>query len=64
MERDDLVQVAERELCAAEQAYRADPSDLNRRRITKAWLDVQDARGEPFDADGPLPFLAPPPKDP
>ena len=59
MERDDLVQLAERELLEAEQAYRADPSDDNRRRITKAWLGVQDARGEPFDTEAPFPFLAP-----
>ena len=45
MERDDeLVQIAERQLADAEEAYRHDPSDGNRRRIMKAWSAVRSAR--------------------
>ena len=45
MERDDeLVQIAERQFADAEEAYRHDPSDGNRRRIMKAWSAVRSAR--------------------
>ncbi len=58
VERDDLVQAAERALFDAENAYRAEPSDTNRRRVMKAWSEVLEARGEPphDDADAPFPF--------
>jgi len=60
VERDDLVQVAERALFDAEQAYRADPSELNQRRVQRAWAEVREARGEPLNQDVPLPFLPSP----
>jgi hypothetical protein len=41
---DDLVQVAERALADAEQAYRLDPSDANQRRVMSAWSFVRNAR--------------------
>jgi hypothetical protein len=41
-----LIQIAERQLADAEEAYRADPSDANQRRIWKAWSAVRQARGE------------------
>jgi hypothetical protein len=63
VERDDLVQVAERELLEAEKAYRADPSDANQRRVMRAWTEVRRARGEPSDNDVPFPFLASRPSD-
>jgi hypothetical protein len=47
MDADELVQIAERALFDAEQAYRADPSDVNRRRVMKAWSEVQKARERP-----------------
>jgi hypothetical protein len=46
VERDeDLIQMAERQLADAEEAYRVDPSDANRRRVIKAWSAVRRARG-------------------
>lgn len=62
MSSDDLVQNAERALRDAEAAYRADPSDANRRRIVRAWTEVKEARGAPTDDDVPFPFLAPRPQ--
>jgi hypothetical protein len=58
VERDELVQAAERALFDAEQAYRADGSDVNRRQVMKAWLQVREARGEQPDdgSDPPFPF--------
>jgi hypothetical protein len=55
VERDELVQAAERALFDAEQAYRADGSETNRQRIKKAWVRVQEARhGErPEDQSDP-----------
>jgi hypothetical protein len=41
---DELVQIAERQLAAAEETYRLDPSDANQRRIMKAWSVVRRAR--------------------
>jgi hypothetical protein len=62
MERDELVQAAERALFEAEQAYGADPSDANQRRVVRAWSQVREARGEPpddGDDNGLFPFVAP-----
>jgi hypothetical protein len=42
---DELVQIAERQLADAEEAYRRDPSDANQRRIVRAWSVVRRARG-------------------
>ena len=41
---EELIQVAERQLADAEEAYRLDPSDTNQRRIMKAWSAVRRAR--------------------
>ena len=43
---DELIQVAERQLADAEEAYRLDPSDANQRRIMKAWSVVRRARDQ------------------
>jgi len=43
---EELVQLTERQLAAAEEAYRLDPSTANQRRIMKAWSAVRRARGE------------------
>ena len=58
MERDELVQAAERKLFEAEQAYRAAPSDAGQRRMMRAWTELRETRGEPSDNDVPFPFLA------
>jgi len=60
MEADnELIQLAERQLAAAEEAaYRVDPSDANQRRIMRAWTAVRRARGE--EQTSPLNPLAPP----
>jgi hypothetical protein len=39
-----LVQIAERALADAEEAYRFDPSDANQRSVWKAWSFVRNAR--------------------
>jgi hypothetical protein len=44
MAEDDLVQMAERALADAEEAYRLDPSDANQRRVMSAWSFVQRTR--------------------
>lgn len=62
VERDELIQAAERALLEAEQAYRVDPSAVNQRRIQRAWTYVREARGEPDD-DVPFPFLSSHPKE-
>jgi hypothetical protein len=41
---DDLVQVAERALADAEEAFRLDPSEANQRRVMSAWSFVRHAR--------------------
>src|SRR5579884_2309084 len=41
---EDLVQIAERALADAEEAYRLDPSETNQRRAMKAWASVRAAR--------------------
>lgn len=55
----ELIQVAERQLANAEEAYRLEPSDANRRRIMKAWSAVRRVRGEPDDGRGLLPPFRP-----
>jgi hypothetical protein len=52
---DEVIQVAERQLADAEEAYRLEPSDANRRRIMKAWSAVRRVRGEPDDGRGLVP---------
>jgi hypothetical protein len=41
---DELIQITERQLADAEEAYRLDPSEANQRRIMKAWSAVCRAR--------------------
>jgi hypothetical protein len=41
---EELIQLAERQLADAEEAYRRDPSDVNQRKIVKAWSAVRRAR--------------------
>jgi cold shock protein len=41
---EELIQVAERQVADAEEAYRLHPSDANQRRIMKAWSAVRRAR--------------------
>ena len=52
---DELIQLTERQLADAEEAYRLDPSDANQRRIMKAWSAVRRIRdaGEGGHADEP-----------
>ncbi|HTX11290.1 MAG TPA: hypothetical protein VME22_21900 [Solirubrobacteraceae bacterium] len=54
MDADELVQIAERMLFDAEEAYRLDPSSANQRRVMKAWTAVRRARerqrDDPVDA--------------
>ena len=57
-----LIQIAERQLADAEEAYRADPSDANQRRIWKAWTAVRKARGKPRGQNA-QPVEPPPPSD-
>jgi hypothetical protein len=42
---DELIQMAERQLAEAEEAYRRDPSTTNQRLIMKRWDAVREARG-------------------
>jgi hypothetical protein len=44
VDADALIQITERQLADAEEAYRLDPSDANQRRIMKAWSAVRRAR--------------------
>jgi hypothetical protein len=44
MEEDNVVQMAERALADAEEAYRRDQSDANQSRVMSAWSFVQRAR--------------------
>jgi len=55
---EELIQLAERQLATAEEAYRLDPSEANQRRIMRAWAAVRRARGE--EQTSPLNPLAPP----
>src|ERR1700743_1380478 len=55
--RDELIQIAERQLAEAEEAFRRDPSGANQRRIEKAWGAGRDARGEGGPAPEALPWL-------
>ena len=41
---EELIQLTERQLADAEEAYRLDPTDANQRRIMKAWSAVRRAR--------------------
>jgi hypothetical protein len=41
---EELIQVTERQLADAEEAYQLDPSEANQRRIMKAWSAVRRAR--------------------
>jgi hypothetical protein len=41
---EELVQLTERQLADAEEAYRLDPTDANQRRIMKAWSAERRAR--------------------
>jgi len=63
MERDVLIQAAERALFEAEQSYRADPSEINQRRVQRAWTEVREARGQSPNDDVPFPFLSSRPRD-
>jgi hypothetical protein len=49
----ELIQIAERQLADAEEAYRLDPSEANQRRIWKAWSAVRRARGQQPEAAEP-----------
>jgi hypothetical protein len=40
---EELVQITERHLADAEEAYRRNPSDANQRRIMSAWTAVRRA---------------------
>ncbi|HEX3689577.1 MAG TPA: hypothetical protein VHV28_07770 [Solirubrobacteraceae bacterium] len=51
---EELIQITERQLADAEEAYRREPSDANQRRIMKAWSAVREARGTGDDIK--LPF--------
>jgi hypothetical protein len=68
VEEESLVQIAERALYEAEQAYRLDPSEANQRRIMSAWSLVRRAReqeqhaAERSPAD-PTPCERPPARD-
>lgn len=57
---EELIQLTERQLANAEEAYRLDPSEANQRRIMKAWSAVRRARGE-MGADPANPFRPNPP---
>jgi hypothetical protein len=46
---EELIQLAERQLADAEEAYRLDPSDANQRRIMRAWSAVREARDRARD---------------
>jgi hypothetical protein len=41
---DELVQITERALFEAEEAYRVDQSEANQRRVVRAWSAVRAAR--------------------
>jgi hypothetical protein len=43
---EEMIQITERQLADAEEAYRLDPSDANQRRIMKAWSAVRAARSQ------------------
>jgi uncharacterized protein YjlB len=44
-DQEALIQIAERQLADAEEAFRRDPSTQNERRIMRAWSAVRSARG-------------------
>jgi hypothetical protein len=51
VDSDEFVQLSERLLYDAEQAYRLHPSDANQRRVMKAWAAVRKARGEQHEEE-------------
>jgi hypothetical protein len=53
---DELIQIAERQLADAEDAYRRDPTEANQRRIMSRWQAVREARGEPAESEPDLPW--------
>jgi hypothetical protein len=59
VDADELVQITERALYDAEQAYRLDPSEANQRRVMRAWAAVRAARerssADSADVDAGLP---------
>jgi hypothetical protein len=55
---EELIQVTERQLADAEEAYRLDPSDADQRRIMKAWSAVRRAREAQERADGETPLAS------
>jgi hypothetical protein len=55
---DELIELAERQLADAEEAYRLGPSEANRRRIMKAWSVVRRARNAPDGGDPERPRKA------
>ena len=55
---EELIQVAERQLADAEEAYRLDPSDANQRRIMRAWAAVRRAREAGDRVRGEIPQAA------
>jgi hypothetical protein len=61
---DELIQIAERQLAEAEQAYRSDPSPANQRRIVKRWVAVREARGEQTAGEDDLPWWLTRPRSP
>jgi hypothetical protein len=44
VDADELIQITERQLADAEQAYRLDPSEANQRKVMQAWSAVRQAR--------------------
>jgi hypothetical protein len=53
---DELIQITERQLADAEEAYRRDPSEANQRRIMSRWQAVLKARGGRAEVDPDLPW--------
>ncbi len=53
---DELIQIAERQLAEAEEAYRTDPSEANQRRIMTRWRAVREARGDRAEDEPDLPW--------
>jgi hypothetical protein len=58
-ENEQLIQIAERQLAEAEEAYRRDPSASNQRLIMKRWEAVRRARGEDATPPPNPPWLTP-----
>jgi hypothetical protein len=60
----EVIQIAERQLAEAEEAYRRDPSDANQRRIMKCWDAVRSARGDGDAGPEDIPWLTSSPRPP